>query len=159
MAENNSATENKKSRSGLFSYMNSFVDFRKWMSLDNVKKNASDVKSLVEGTFEQEGSETHKDNFEDIVKKIGLTAEDIEKKKMDYLTIAVFVLALAIGMLAYAFYMLLVVESILAFGASLGIVSALLSVAFRFHFWYYQFARRKLGCTVKEWKRDLFRRG
>ena len=159
MADNNSATENKKSGGGVWGYMVSFVDARRWVSLDNVKKNANDVKSLVEGTFKQEGDTEHKDTFDSSIKKFNLTAADIEKKKMDYLTVAVFVLALAIGMVAYAFYMLLVAESLVAFIASMGIVSVLLSVAFRFHFWYYQFARRKLGCTFKEWKRDLFKRG
>lgn len=142
----------------LWGYATSFVNVRRWASSDTVKEESKVLKDMVVDTFAQQESQG-KTSFEEAMKKYNLSEADIEKKKMDNLTVSVFVLALAIGMFAYAIYMIVVLESIQGFVASLGVCSVLLAIAFRFHFWYYQFSRRKLGCTFKEWKRDLFKRG
>lgn len=142
----------------LWNYALSFVNVKRWSSSDTVREDTNTLKDMVVDTFKQEES-SGKTSFEAAMRQYNLSDADIEKKKMDNLTISVFVLALAIGMFAYAIYMVMVLQSIPGLMASLGICSVLLTISFRFHFWYYQFSKRKLGCTFQEWKRDLFKRG
>lgn len=151
--------EEKKKGSGIKRYVVSFVNVKAWMTYDTVKKNVGDIKDSVASTFEVKKEAQYKATFDEAMKRYGLSEEDVEKQKMAFLEIAVFVSALGIGMFAYALYLLLVHTSITGSIIAFSLTAVIFATAFRFHFQYYQFKRRKLGCTFKEWKRDFFSRG
>jgi intracellular multiplication protein IcmV len=74
----------------------------------------------------------------------------IEERRRQYSILVYVFLALAAIVFGYGIY--------LAYqhswsGVTLAIALALysLSQAFRYDFWVYQFTKRKLGCSIKEW--------
>jgi intracellular multiplication protein IcmV len=82
--------------------------------------------------------------------RLSLTDVMIEERRRQYSILVYIFLALAVIVFGYGIY--------LAYGHSWGGVSLAmalslysLSQAFRYDFWVYQFTKRKLGCSIKEW--------
>ncbi len=88
--------------------------------------------------------------FADAVARLQLTEAEIDEKAQSLFRMAMFFLAFAVGMFAYAMYLFWQSSPHGAFAAT-GISLVIFAMAFRYHFWFFQVKHRKLGCTFKEW--------
>ena len=145
-----------KNNTSFFRYVFSFFDIKGWLSLNFLKKNTADLKGQAEELLFTGEPATGEEGFEDVVKRFKLTQAELLKRQKEFWYLSCFVLCLALAMLGYAFY-LLWGFSLQGFVVACSVSSFLCVLAFRYHFWSYQYRRRKLGCTFSEWKRDFFK--
>ncbi len=94
---------------------------------------------------------THQETFEEAVKRLNITEEDIEQKKKVYVFATCLFLIFGITAFLLSFYWLFVFHTFSGFLIGLATSSLFLVQAFRYNFWYFQTQHRKLGCTVDEW--------
>lgn len=131
--------------------MGQIVDVRvdKWIGVDRIKENSSNLFKWAKSIFRvQEATRT--ETFEAAMARLHLTDAMIEQRRRQYSILVYVFLAFSAIVFAYGIY--------LAYEHSWGGVSLAmalsvysLSQAFRYDFWVYQFTKRKLGCSIKEW--------
>lgn len=127
------------------------VDVRvdKWMSWDYLGDTANRFKVLLLDIVIPKKA-TYSETFEEAMQRLGLTEDDVEQRKKEFVRLIAFFIVLALAIVSYALYLAFqgsLAPSLIAF--CLALYS--LSQAFRFHFWLFQLRHRKLGCTIKEW--------
>ncbi|HLD16996.1 MAG TPA: type IVB secretion system protein IcmV [Coxiellaceae bacterium] len=130
----------------------------RWIGTDNIKASSRTVQDLYKDLYKKElvGSGVKKETFEEAMIRLGLTEADIQKRMaLSRKRLVIYALfgVFTVGYMIYLF-------AIHQFSASflcLIILLLLLTYCFKEHFQYYQMKRRKLGCSIKEWLRDLFR--
>lgn len=93
------------------------------------------------------------ETFTDATTKFELSDEVLLSKQKALYRLSMFMVLLAVLILSYAGYQLYY-GSTKAFFLSLVVTLIALVLAFRYHFWYFQIKRRKLGCTFNEWYRQ-----
>ncbi len=127
-----------------------FINPSKWMSIDNVSKNAGNIKDTIKKLFVIPASQQGTETFQDVQARLKLSVQDLQQRVLLFKRFSLFFLLLSILMLIYAVYCFLMLN-FQAGLVSVGIASALLGFAFKYHFWSFQFKQRKLGCTFDEW--------
>jgi len=90
------------------------------------------------------------ETFEEAVTRLQLTEEDIQKRKKQFLNLAISFGVFAFVVLCYTVY-LFWNGHILAGILGVAVTIMILTQVFRYHFWHFQMKKRKLGCTLKEW--------
>ncbi len=96
--------------------------------------------------------------FDDVIKEMGITEEDLSKKFITFKRMYRVMLFSALFFYVYSLYQLLY-GGILSVMVSVVLAFVCLALAFRYHFWYFQVKKRKLGCTIKEWFSESFMDG
>jgi len=127
----------------------SMVNVPGWMSLGYLKKDTLSMVNWLKGFFVPKKA-FYKETFEQAVKRLDLTEQDLAKQQRRYFGQAVFFLLAALCLLFYTIYLFVDAKFIPGALAFLVFLLALVRT-FISHFWYYQIKNRKLGCTVKEW--------
>jgi len=124
-----------------------------WRGASDYKRVISTTKSLkttLARLFIPAKKPEQSEEFAAAVARLGLSAEELAKKKKGFLYLALMCLGLALIIFSYALYLLL--QSHWRGGAVAVVVCLLVTtLAFRYHFWYFQLKQCKLGCTLKEW--------
>ena len=115
-------------------------------------------KNLYQDLKELDGSSSSSssNNFEDLIKKGVITEEKLIKAKKTCLYMSR--IALFISLLMFFYLVFCVIKCYymsLAMGFLLFLVT--LGLAFKYHFWYMQVARRRLGCTFRDWILFVFK--
>lgn len=90
------------------------------------------------------------ESFEEAMARLGLTDSDLLARQKGLLRLSLLTLGFAILLLGYAIYHVFY-GSLLAVMLSVVLMCVTLVLAFRYHFWYFQIKKRKLGCTIREW--------
>lgn len=127
-----------------------FFSPRSWLDFDMVKDNTTTVIGLFKDTFRRE-TPARTETFEQALKRLNISSEEVENVKLNYLSFAIFFLLIGFVLVGFGIYFLLKFY-ILDFLLALGISAILFAQAFRFHFFYFQIKHRKLGCTFEEWR-------
>jgi intracellular multiplication protein IcmV len=131
--------------------MGQIVDVRvdKWVGIDTVKENTQNLIKWTKSIFRIEEASSS-ETFEEAMLRLNLTDAMIEQRRRQFSILVYVFLSFAAIVFAYGIY--------LAYahswgGVSLSMALSLysLSQAFRYDFWVYQFTKRKLGCSFKEW--------
>jgi len=127
------------------------VDVRvdRWMSLDYLADTTSRFKYLLIDLVVPKKAQ-YSETFEEALKRLNLTEEDIKQRKKEFTQLFYFFIFLALTIIIYALYVAFqgnILSTFIAFCLSL----FCLTQAFRFHFWLFQIKQRKLGCTWREW--------
>jgi intracellular multiplication protein IcmV len=114
------------------------------------------VIKIILGPFFALPTAKHAETFEEAVKRLSLTEEDIKSSENLYWFYAAGfgIIGLGITILAIIF---LLQGAFLGFLLALAVASLVLSQAFRYHFWYFQIKHHKLGCTFEEWRAGRIR--
>lgn len=127
------------------------VNFRidQWLNLPGIKNTTR--------YFWQQGKQLFKiqqaqyaETFEEAVQRLELTPELLKLQKKRYFLLFLFFLMVALMLLGYTLFLLIIGNTLGAL-ISLSLVIYAASLAFRFHFWYFQISQKKLGCDVQEW--------
>lgn len=131
--------------------MGQIVDVRvdKWVGVDAIKENTNTLVKWIRSIFRiQEAS--REETFEAAMERLNLSNEMIEQRRRQYSILVYVFLALSSIIFAYGIY-LAYEHSWSAASLSMALVIYSLSQAFRYDFWVYQFTKKKLGCSIKEW--------
>lgn len=140
---------------GVWSNVKKGLDFvfyirpKQWVSWDFLKSSSMKTYSLMKDIYtvpKQGRSET----FAQAMRRHQLSMEDLHDIKNRYLSHCLIYLVFALGLLMYLADALYHGEILRALG-TFSLVLLLLSYAFRSHFFYFQIARGKLGCSFYEW--------
>jgi intracellular multiplication protein IcmV len=124
-------------------------DVRRWSDFDRMK---TFTVYLAEGfkrlfvPLRAEESET----FSEALKQYSISKEALIKKQNALLRLSILMCLVAFGFLSYAMYMLMLGSWYSAL-LSLVVMLIALALAFRYHFWFFQMKKHKLGCTFQEW--------
>ena len=92
-------------------------------------------------------------SFKEATRAMHLNEEALLTKQKALWRLSVFMLVLAILIFIYTIYQLLY-GSYHAMFVSLVVTLIALTLAFRYHFWYFQIKQKKLGCSIGEWFRQ-----
>lgn len=127
------------------------VDVRvdKWLSVDYLKETTGHIKAILDDVFIPKRAR-YSETFDEAVRRLSLTNEDLQKQKTDFTRLFYFFVILSFAIISYGLYLAVkgsFVAALIAFCLSFYSFSQ----AFRFHFWLFQLKHRKLGCTLKEW--------
>lgn len=125
------------------------INPRAWMGYDGIKESGVFIKEETKRIFTPP-EQTIPDDFHDTLQRLGLTPEEVLKKQKTFLRLAILVLSLMLIALGYAVYQL-IEGHIRSFIPSIMLAVLCSSFAFRYHFWYFQMKKQKLGCTFSEW--------
>jgi len=90
------------------------------------------------------------ESFATAVKRLNLSDTELLKRQHGLLRSCLIMLVFAFFMFFYSMYLLYTLK-IKAFCLSFVVMMLALTFAFRYHFWYFQMKKRKLGCSFKEW--------
>ena len=131
--------------------------FKNTIFLGGVKEHAKKLQGLakdIKGLDSSGAENTTCNSFEDLF-KLGITEEKLQKAKKTCYKMSVFSSLIAIFLIFYLtfcvikmYYMSCIIIFLL--------IMVLLGLAFRYHFWYMQVTKRRLGCTFGDWLNFLF---
>jgi hypothetical protein len=136
---------------------NYFSRFKNTLLLGGVKEHAKKLQGLAKDikNIDNSGDENANcDSFDDL-SKLGITEEKLQKAKKTCYKMSIFSLIIGIFLILYLtlciikmYYMSCIIIFLLAM--------VLFGLAFRYHFWYMQVTKRRLGCTFGDWVNFLF---
>ena len=138
----------KQSQTGKL--LRSIFNPRVWMDYDQVRDSTKYLKDGIENIYTLKEKVRGDQSFEEAIREQGIDPDHIELQKKSLLRISLFMVVISIGVFIYA-ALHLVNKNFHASAASFVIFLVVLSMAFRYHFWYYQLKAKRLGCTVREW--------
>jgi intracellular multiplication protein IcmV len=143
----------KQSGSKIVKLISTILNVRAWFDWERIR---GFTLYLVNG-FKQLFTPQHHietESFKEAVTKLEIDEEHLLAKQKALFRLSMIMVVMACLILGYAGYQMFY-GSIKAMIVSLIVTLIALTLAFRYHFWYYQIKHRKLGCSVDEW----FRKG
>lgn len=143
-----------QSGSRIVNVVKSIFNVRRWSDFDRMKAFTVYLGDGFKKMFvpqRQQGGQT----FEEAMSKYHLTEADLIQQQKALYRLSILMCAAAFLIFSYAVFNIFY-GSIIAMLISLVVTLIALSLAFRYHFWYYQIKVRKLGCSFKEWYRQGF---
>ena len=136
---------------------NYFGRFKNALLLGGVKEHAKKLQGLakdIKSLDSSDGKGSACNSFDDL-SKMGITEEKLQKAKKTCYKMSIFSALIAIFLMFYLtfcvikmYYMSCIIIFLLAM--------VLFGLAFRYHFWYMQVTKRRLGCTFRDWLNFLF---
>lgn len=121
-----------------------------WTSWNAIRGNARVVGRFIRDIRAPKTTVTANESFDEVIKRYGLTEQDLRARMRSYFRVAV--LCAALGVLALLWMVYLFTKGMILPGfVALALASLMFSYGFREHFQYFQIQQRRLGCTVREW--------
>ena len=144
-----------KSNSKIATTIARIFNFSRWFDWERTK---SSTLYLTDGIkkFLIPQKHTATESFKAAQKRLELTDSDIIKRQEVLLRLCILMLLFSFSMFFYTIYLLYYFQ-IKAFIVSFVVMMLGLTLAFRYHFWYFQMKTRKLGCSFKEWYQQALR--
>jgi intracellular multiplication protein IcmV len=139
------------SNMGIISGIQNLV--KRSLGVEQLKQQTQGLKEIAVALVKVKKTE-RQETFEAAMSRLRLTEADIQKREYEFKRLVLVFSLLAFFLILYLIYLLF--EK--AYFASLGTLGVLLIVAgqlFRYHFWLYQIRCRKLGCSLKDWVKQL----
>lgn len=127
-----------------------FFNIKQWIGSENLTTPLPYLKNVINQAFELPAETKEKEDFSKLVEKLGLTEEQIRKKKKAFLRLCTIFIVLACLVMTYAVFHV-AAGHYRAFFPTLVLFFVCLAFAFRYHFWYMQIKMQKLGCSFQEW--------
>lgn len=127
-----------------------FVDVGSWMGYSQLSDSTKKLYNGIKILFIPQPKPANTENFDEAVKRLGLTEEVVQQRKKEFLRLCLVYAVIGVLVLAYAIYLAWLRSP---HGAIAGFAVSLLSFtqAFRYHFWWFQLREQRLGCTFREW--------
>lgn len=138
-----------KSSSRLGLLLKNVFNLKSWLDWTRVKAFTLYLYKGAKRLFVLEEA-TETESFEAAKKRLKLTDNDLLIKQKGLLRLTITMMIVAIFIFCYAIYLFYTGSFK---GGILGVIVTLiaLTLAFRYHFWYFQIKEKKLGCTFHEW--------
>lgn len=129
-----------------------FFNPRGWFGYDALKENTLGLWVVLKDLFTVD-QPTRQETFEEAIKRLKLTEEDLKNSAQSYTILTtIFVILGSISFL-FCFYFLFYHQTLAGCVLAIATAAIFFSQAFRYHFWLFQIKHRKLGCTFEEWRR------
>lgn len=140
------------------SIIKKIFNVRKWSDFDRMRSFTEYLGTGIKKMFvpNKKAVTNTNENFLAMVASLKLSEDDLVKRQNGLYRLSVLMCVVALGIFAYTLYSLILghwKSSIV----SIVITFLALTLAFRYHYWYFQIRERKLGCTFAEWREGLFR--
>lgn len=136
-------------RSGMKRYFSGLVAVKKWADVDRTKRTTRGLIDSFKNLFIARES-TRTESLQDAMQRLNLSEADLRAQRQNFLRLALIMTTVAVGIFIYALYRFIQLNFLTGF-ISLIIMMLALTLAFRYHFWYFQLKKGKLGCTFSEW--------
>jgi intracellular multiplication protein IcmV len=138
-----------KKNSRLSDMLANVFKFRFWLDTERTQGFLVYIVDMFKKLFYLQPQQSE-ESFLDVKERLKLDDAALLKQQKKLLSLSLFMLFLAVLILGYIFYQALYGSFV---GAVLSVVVMFiaLALAFRYHFWYFQLKRKKLGCSFKEW--------
>lgn len=141
-----------------------FFNFRidQWVDYENIKSTALFIMRQTKFLFSSHKPNNTQhigENFEEAKLRLNLTDEDLVLQAIQYKRFTLFFLLLSMAVFLYALFLIAIQRNIMGFCMAFSLTLYGLSQAVRYHFWYFQIQRKKLGCSLQEWWSALLKRG
>ena len=104
---------------------------------------------MVKGLFRVSPPKS-KANFQAVLKQYNISEATLKRRQRGFLHLTILSALSLVLMLSYVTY-LLIAGSYRGAMVGTGVSGLLLSMTFRYHFWYFQIQQRRLGCSFNEW--------
>ena len=117
------------------------VKVNEWVGYDNIKSTSKFIASSAKDVFTPEHAE-HTETFDEAVKRLDISDEDIKERIMQLTKIFISFMALAFAVFGYSIY-LAFSGNILGFCISFALTIFTCTQAFKYHFWIFQMKKRK----------------
>jgi intracellular multiplication protein IcmV len=141
----------KKTVRGIGRVVKPLVNFPVWMGLSRLRENNQKLGRLAKSVLTPTKVDVHRETFEAAVERLGLDEPMIQARQFYFKRLAIVYLLIAIALLGYAFYLLIIVGALIGFLMVLIAIWIALALAFKQHFWYTQMKARRLGLSFREW--------
>lgn len=142
----------KEKGSTTSNFIKAFVNPRAWSSYDMMVEIWGYLKETFFRLFVPKPRRQFQ-NLDDVMIKLSLSEKDLQERKKVFLRMAILMFVLSALTFIYVLYYLLYAEYLVV-GIGSALILLTLAFAFRYHFWYFQLEKGKLGCTFKEWLRQ-----
>lgn len=130
-----------------------FFNPRAWLGYDYLRDQTRYIwSSLKEVSTPRQAEYT--ETFEEAMQRLKLNEKQIKARAKLYFYYVLFFLILSVSDFLYGFYLLFHHGAFLGLVLAFAVCALLLAQAFKYHFWYFQIKHRKLGCTLKEWRKE-----
>lgn len=129
-----------------------FFNPRAWSSYDMMIEIFEYLRDAIARLFLPAPKKNYQ-KLEDVMIKFSLSEKDIQIRMKSFFRMGILLLIVSLLIFAYTLYYLLYQEYLVVIVGTVVTLLAL-SFAFRYHFWYFQLKKGKLGCTFKEWFRE-----
>lgn len=143
----------KKSRT--LKVLSSVFNVRQWSDYDRLRTFTvylgNGIKKMV--IPQKETIEDTKNTFSNAASTLNLSEDELNLRARGLYRLSVLMCVMAVGIFGYAIYHM-VYGNAKAVIVSMVVSLIALSLAFRYHYWYFQIKERKLGCTIREWYRQ-----
>lgn len=113
-----------------------------------IKDQASFIKKMATGVFVPRKSD-RRDKFEDLG-GMGVSEQQVKDAMKAFKRLTILFLVFAVFVVIYLVYSF-IAGNYLTGIISIALLAVCLAQAFKYHFWYFQCVKCKLGCTPKEW--------
>jgi intracellular multiplication protein IcmV len=146
-----------KKRRPVRAFFKLFVNVRGWVSYDELSANTQTTYGLFRKFFHSSRNPVRHETYEEAAVRLGMTEDQLAKRKETFLYSALIYWIFAFGLFAYFIYLLMHMY-FLAVCFDLMLVLLLSLTAYREHFWYMQMQKRRLGCNFYDWLNFVLRR-
>ena len=130
--------------------LKSIFNPKAWMDYEQVKNSTNYLTNGISKMFTLQEKVQNIETFDETIARLNMDEDQLLKQKKSLFRLAILMIFLSAFVFIYAMY-LIYSGSFHAAGASLVVFLVLLSLSFRYHFWYYQLSVRRLGCGLREW--------
>ncbi len=130
----------------------SLFNVKQWFDWERIKAFTLYLKNGIKKFFVPQQNDVV-ESFAEAKARLDLSDEDLLSRQKALYRLSLMMVIISVLLLFYAFYNLYL-GSLRAFYLSLVVMLIGLVLAFRYHFWYFQIKKRKLGCSLKEWYRQ-----
>lgn len=142
----------KRSESKIVKLLGRILNVKMWFDWDRMKWYTLYLLNGFKKLFVPE-KDIETESFDEATNKLDINDASLLAKQNALFRLSILMLIVAFGILGYAGYQLFY-GSFKAMLVSLVVTFIALTLAFRYHFWYFQIKSRKLGCTFDEWFRQ-----
>lgn len=129
------------------------VNPRAWMGYEHIHSSGQfikdEVKRLFTINFSVQEKEQH-DSYEKMMLDLSLTEDDLNSRKKNFLFATMLFCFLSLASLGYIIYQYMSAHYI-SILPSFVLCILFLTLAFRYHFWYFQLKVKRLGCSLEDW--------
>lgn len=127
-----------------------------WLDLETLRDQNRTIWEILKSLFTPEKPE-RSETFEEAIQRLNMTETDVMQAIRYYRYYAFGFFILGFLSLIYSFYLLVGHGSWTGLLLSLGVTALLGVQAFKYDFWAFQMASKKLGLTFKDWRNNLFK--
>jgi len=126
-----------------------FFNPKAWMGYDHLVAQNRFLRNTLKKIFIP-GQASHTESFKEAVQRLQLSEQALKEKMNSFKRLSTFFIAMSLIVFLYAIYLY---SQALYFPALITVLLGFVLVvqSFRYHFWYMQIRKEKLGCTFREW--------